>query len=602
MPRFALTMAKQLVDALRDLAPIVAVIVFFQVVVVRQPFPDVASVAVGLVCVVLGLALFIQGLESGLFPLGEALAQGLARRGSATVLLALAFCLGFGTTVAEPALIAVAAEAAKVAAEADFIGGSQAAQDRYALELRVVVALAVGLAIVLGVLRILKGWPIHRFIISGYVLVMVMTLFAPEEIVGVAYDSGGVTTSTITVPLITAWGVGLALHHTGAQPDAGRLWTDRLRKPHTHDLRAGLRDGDVMLEWLALFGETLLYTLRDVTPIVVILVVFQVGVLRRRLPNVRGIATGSVMVLLGLALFLIGLDQALFPIGETMARQLTEMAGESALAGVVRWEDYWVVYLFAAAIGFATTAAEPSLIAVAPKAQEVSGGAVNAWGLRIAVAVGVAAGVALGCFRIVTGSPLPWYILAAYVVVIVLTYLSRRTIIPLAYDSGGVTTSTVTVPVVAALGLGLAASVPGRSPLIRWLRAHRFRQCLPHHVGARLRHRRRTGGTLAHPEGTPGGEDMKMALVVALVSKDKTDHIVDAARAGGATGATIISSVPRRGAGTGKDLSRAGPDREPGRGAVPGGGTESPGHPRTHRGGRRNGPRARGRRRLSDFR
>ncbi len=135
-----------------------------------------------------------------------------------------------------------------------------------------------------------------------------------------------------------------------------------------------------MLEWLALFGETLLYTLRDVTPIVVILVVFQVGVLRRRVPNVGGIVTGSVMVLLGLALFLIGLDQALFPIGETMARQLTEMAGESALAGVVRWEDYWVVYLFAAAIGFATTAAEPSLIAVAIKAQEVSGGAVNAWG------------------------------------------------------------------------------------------------------------------------------------------------------------------------------------------------------------------------------
>ena len=218
MPRFALTMAKQLVDALRDLAPIVAVIVFFQVVVVRQPFPDVASVAVGLVCVVLGLALFIQGLESGLFPLGEALAQGLARRGSATVLLALAFCLGFGTTVAEPALIAVAAEAAKVAAEADFIGGSQAAQDRYALELRVVVALAVGLAIVLGVLRILKGWPIHRFIISGYVLVMVMTLFAPEEIVGVAYDSGGVTTSTITVPLITALGVGLASTIRGRNP------------------------------------------------------------------------------------------------------------------------------------------------------------------------------------------------------------------------------------------------------------------------------------------------------------------------------------------------------------------------------------------------
>jgi len=218
LPRFALAMAKQMVGALRDLAPIFAVIVFFQIVVLQQPFPDVANVVVGLVCVVLGLALFIQGLETGLFPLGEALAQGMARKGSVTALLALAFGLGFGTTVAEPALIAVASEAAEVAAEADFIDDSQAAQDRYALELRVVVALAVGLAIVLGVLRILKGWPIHRFIISGYVLVMILTLFAPEEIVGVAYDSGGVTTSTITVPLITALGVGLASAIRGRNP------------------------------------------------------------------------------------------------------------------------------------------------------------------------------------------------------------------------------------------------------------------------------------------------------------------------------------------------------------------------------------------------
>ena len=219
-----------------------------------------------------------------------------------------------------------------------------------------------------------------------------------------------------------------------------------------------------MLEALALFGETLLYTLRDVSPIVAILLVFQVVVLRRKPANVWGIVTGSVMVLLGLALFLIGLDQALFPIGETMARQLTEEA--QSLAGAVRWEDYWLVYVFAAAIGFATTVAEPSLIAVGLKAEEVSGGAVKAGGLRIAVAVGVAVGVSLGCFRIVTGTELPWYIMGAYIVVIVQTILSSRIIIPLAYDSGGVTTSTVTVPVVAALGLGLAANVPGRSPLI----------------------------------------------------------------------------------------------------------------------------------------
>ena len=219
-----------------------------------------------------------------------------------------------------------------------------------------------------------------------------------------------------------------------------------------------------MLESLELFGETLMYTLRDVSPIIVILLVFQAAVLRRKPANVWGIVTGSVMVLLGLALFLIGLDQALFPVGETMARQLTEEA--KSVAGVVRWEDYWLVYLFAAAIGFATTVAEPSLIAVGLKAEEVSGGAVNAWGLRIAVAIGVAVGVSLGCFRIVTGTALPWYIMAAYIIVIVQTILSNRMIIPLAYDSGGVTTSTVTVPVVAALGLGLAANVPGRSPLI----------------------------------------------------------------------------------------------------------------------------------------
>ncbi len=218
MRRFALSVGKQTLGALRDLAPIFAVVAFFQIVVLQQPFPDIADVIVGLVCVVLGLALFVEGLERGLFPLGEALAQGMARKGSTTALLAMAFCLGFGTTVAEPALIAVAAEAAEVAADAGFIGGSQAAQNQYALEVRAVVAVAVGLAIVLGVLRILKGWPIHRFIIGGYVLVMVMTLFAPEEIVGVAYDSGGVTTSTITVPLITALGVGLASTIRGRSP------------------------------------------------------------------------------------------------------------------------------------------------------------------------------------------------------------------------------------------------------------------------------------------------------------------------------------------------------------------------------------------------
>ncbi|MCY3988087.1 MAG: DUF1538 domain-containing protein [Gammaproteobacteria bacterium] len=209
---------RRLADALRDLAPIILVIAFFQVAVIRQPFPDLAGVALGLVCVVLGLALFVQGLELGLFPLGEAIARAFAHKGSAAALLAFAFCLGFGTTVAEPALIAVGDKAAEVAAEAGAIAGSEEARNTYAFRLRMVVAFSVGLAIVLGVLRILKGWPLHYLIIGGYVLVTLMTLFAPDEIIGVAYDSGGVTTSTITVPLVTALGVGLASSIKGRDP------------------------------------------------------------------------------------------------------------------------------------------------------------------------------------------------------------------------------------------------------------------------------------------------------------------------------------------------------------------------------------------------
>ena len=205
-------------DAVRDLAPIACVIAFFQIVVLRQPFPNLGEMVVGLLCVVGGLALFVQGLESGLFPLGEAIAQGFARKGSAVALFAFAFCLGFGTTVAEPALTAVAAEAAAVAADAGFIAATDAARGAYALHLRLVVAASVGFAIVLGVLRILKGWPIHRLIVGGYLLVTVLTLFAPAEMIGIAYDSGGVTTSTITVPLVTALGVGLASAIKGRNP------------------------------------------------------------------------------------------------------------------------------------------------------------------------------------------------------------------------------------------------------------------------------------------------------------------------------------------------------------------------------------------------
>ena len=225
-----------------------------------------------------------------------------------------------------------------------------------------------------------------------------------------------------------------------------------------------------MTEWFAKLGMVILTTLRDVLPIAAIIFGFQFFVIRKPIPNLKRTLTGFFYVLIGLSFFLQGLEQALFPLGKLMASQLT--APEFIYQGIHQvvtapdWKDYYWVYLFAFAIGFSTTIAEPSLIAVAIKASEVSGGAIGVWGLRIAVAIGVAIGIALGTYRIVTGYPLHWFIIVGYIFVVFQTMRAPKMIIPLAYDSGGVTTSTVTVPLVTALGLGLADTIPGRSALI----------------------------------------------------------------------------------------------------------------------------------------
>lgn len=209
---------KQLISSGFDLLPILAVISIFQLFVIQQPIPDLLNLLFGTLLIVLGLTLFIQGLEQGLFPIGEAMAHAFAKKGSVAWLLAFAFSLGFATTVAEPALIAVADEAARVVAAGGIIANNESAQQDYAFGLRITVAFSVGFAILLGVLRIIRGWPLHYLIISGYIGIVVMTPFAPKEIIGIAYDSGGVTTSTITVPLVTALGVGLASAIKGRNP------------------------------------------------------------------------------------------------------------------------------------------------------------------------------------------------------------------------------------------------------------------------------------------------------------------------------------------------------------------------------------------------
>jgi hypothetical protein len=211
-------MFSALFESLRDLMPIIVVIGFFQLVILQKPIPNMGEITLGIAFVVIGLTLFVKGLNMGLFPIGESMAYSFASKGSLFWLLAFAFALGFGTTVAEPALIAVAGEAATVAAVGDMIANDEASKESYAFGLRITVAISVGFAIVIGVFRIIKGWPIQYLIITGYIGVVIMTVFAPEEIIGIAYDSGGVTTSTITVPLVTALGVGLASSIKGRNP------------------------------------------------------------------------------------------------------------------------------------------------------------------------------------------------------------------------------------------------------------------------------------------------------------------------------------------------------------------------------------------------
>lgn len=209
---------KTIASSARDLAPIAVVIACFQLFILKQPIPNMDEIVIGSILVVVGLTFFVYGLEMGLFPIGESMAFAFARKGSVFWMLVFAFCLGFGTTVAEPALIAVSKKAARIASQGGVIEATDMAIKQYAQGLKYTVALSVGLAAVIGVLRIIKGWPLQWIIMGGYIVVVLMTTVAPKEIIGIAYDSGGVTTSTITVPLMTALGIGLASSIKGRNP------------------------------------------------------------------------------------------------------------------------------------------------------------------------------------------------------------------------------------------------------------------------------------------------------------------------------------------------------------------------------------------------
>ncbi len=456
-------------ESFRDLMPIILVILFFQGAIIESVPENWASTSIGLLIVAVGLAVFLLGLEIGIFPVGEGLAVEFAKKGSTRWILIFAFLIGFGTTIAEPALVVIADKAAAIShgrIDADFLRG--------------VVAFSVGFAIVLGAWRIIKGHPIHYYIIAGYILVVATTAFSPHEIVGLAYDLGGVTTSTVTVPLVAALGIGLASSIKGRNPilDGFGLIAFASLTPmifvqlygiYVYNFVDPIHISDVQT-LIATNGEpeasavmhfdlqgilmSLLGVIKDVLPILAIIFFFQYVILKKPIQNLKEVLAGFVLVVIGLDAFIIGLEMGLFSLGETMAYELIEKAGAM------------LIYAFAFAIGFSTTMAEPSLTAIAKKAKEVSDGRINDFVLRLFVALGVAIGIALGAFRIIHGGEIVYYISVGYIFVIALTFIAPKYIIPIAYDSGGVTTSTVTVPLVAAIGLGLASNTPGRDPLV----------------------------------------------------------------------------------------------------------------------------------------
>lgn len=559
-------------ESFRDLIPIVLVILFFQLAIIQAVPSDWLTTTIGMIIVGIGLAIFLQGLEIGIFPVGEGLARDFAKSGSTMWILIFGFMIGFGTTIAEPALAVIAEKAASISSgriDAD--------------TLRFVVAGSVGFAILLGVFRIIKGHPIHYYIIAGYIAVVSVTFFAPQEIIGLAYDLGGVTTSTVTVPLVAALGIGLASTIKGRNPmiDGFGLIAFASLTPmifvqvygiYVYTFVDATEVAKVVVE--ATVSQSAVITVesvtlgiiavvKDVIPILAIILFFQYVILKKKIDNLKTVIIGFILVILGLYAFILGLEMGLFALGESMAYQLTQM------------NNVWIIFAFAFAIGFSTTMAEPALMAIAKKSKEISDGKINDMSLRLFVAFGVAFGIALGAYRIVDGGQIHYYIIVGYLTVVFLTFIAPKHIIPIAYDSGGVTTSTVTVPLVAALGIGLATNIPGRDPLLDGFGLIAFASLFPMitvmaygiiaeklniKTDSEIADEEEKTGTVKIHGSLEGVDDMSLSTVnvdathlrhslnlnfsalVVIVPMDKKDDALHAAREAGASGVTILNA------------------------------------------------------------
>jgi hypothetical protein len=452
------SLRRRFVHALKALVPILAVVVLFQAAVFRQVPEGAVSILLGLLVVAAGIALFLEGLERSVFPVGKSITNRLVRTASLWKLLPFCFGIGFAAVIAEPALISVADQAELVSS-----GRINS------LILRFVIALSVGAVMVLGAIRVFLGWPLHRVLLVGYGVVLALTLVSPQEVASLAYDSGGVTTNIVTVPLIAAIGIGMAASIRGRSrlADGFGLVALCVMVPMISVQLYGivvyqfgepttLTTTDAQgseLQWLNIVVG-LMTVVRDVLPVIAVVLFFQYVVLRRSLGNPIGATVGFVLVVLGLYGFIVGLDIGLLPMGRQMAEQL------------IATEQVPLIILFGVLIGFATTLAEPALMAISDEAEEISEKRLRSNILRLLVACGVAVGIGVGVLRILTGGSFIGLIIALYLLAVILMLMAPKDLVPLAFDLGGVTTSEITVPLITALGIGLAAAVPGRDVLM----------------------------------------------------------------------------------------------------------------------------------------
>lgn len=458
------TFLRFLKESFKDLLPIIIVIVFFQLVILRTVPDNWKETSLWIIIVWIWLAVFLMWLQYWIFPIWEKLSESFSKKKSFFWMKVFGFLIWFSTTIAEPALFVIAQEA-------NIISNWRIDADI----LRYVVALSVWFAVWLWIYRIIKWFPIHYFIIIWYIWVIWITYFTPQEIIWLAYDLGWITTSTVTVPLVAAIWIWLASHIKDRNPLVDGFWIIALASltpmmfvqlywiyiytfwevwnvivEQSESISQVAKSIDIhtIITWIS-------QTIKDIAPILVTIFFFQYVILRKNIPfdKLKTILFWFVMVILGLYLFILWLEMWLFNLWENMAYQLTKL------------NKNWLIYAFAFLIGFSTTMAEPTLIAIANKAKSISW-KIDPLILRTFVALWVWIWITIWTYRIINWWLIHNYIMVWYLIVILITYFAPKYIVPIAYDSWWVTTSTITVPLVTALWIWLASNIPWRDPLI----------------------------------------------------------------------------------------------------------------------------------------